>query len=318
MTARRGVLKAEPVSVKQGGLWGEKTMTDLCVDVGSGDPDSIEDFARNVLTLENFERRVLNVAERVLSHGPVNLTDFQERIKDGDDRRANRSSYESFSDAVKREVERRDLVERSPGRWLGPAALVLGLAGAAWFVLSLLGVPVGTLISLIFSSFIGLVGAGVVVWVVFRRVFVRPDSALGSALHRMWVRRTPKGALLHARWQAFRRYLTDFSRMEESPPASLALWEQFLVYGIALGVAEQVLQAARLHAPPEIAEGSSLYSPGIVGSISGAYIFSFSNLENDFSDAFTPPSSGSGSSGGGGLFSGGGGGGFGGGGGGAW
>jgi uncharacterized membrane protein len=313
---RRGVLRAQPVSVKKGGLLGEKTMTDLRVDVGSGDPDSIEDFARNVLTLENFERRVLNVAERVLSHGPVNLTDFEERMKDGDDQRANRSSYESFRDAVKREVERRDLVERSPGRWLGWAALVLGLAGAAWFVLSLLGVPLGALISLVFSSFIGFVGAAVVVWVVFRRVTGNAGSAFGSALHRMWVRRTPKGALLHARWQAFRRYLSDFSRMEESPPASLALWEQFLVYGIALGVAEQVLEAARLHAPPEIAEGGSFYSPGIIGSISGAYVFSFSNLENDFSDAFTPLSSSG--SGGGGLFSGGGGGGFGGGGGGAW
>ena len=54
---------------------------------------------------------------------------------------------------------------------------------------------------------------------------------------------------------------------------------------------------------------------GIIGSISGPYVFSFSNLENDFSGAFTPPSSSG--SGGGGWFSGGGGG-FGGGGGGAW
>ena len=314
---RRGVLRAQPVSVKQGGFWGEKTVTDLRVHLGSYDPGSIEDFERSVLALEVFERRVLNVAERVLLHGPVNLTDFEERIKDGDDRQANRSSYESFRDAVKREVERRDLVERSPGVWLGPATLVLGLAGAAWFVLSLFGVPVGALISLIFSSFIGFVGAAVVVWVVSRRVFGHADSALGSALHRMWVRRTLKGALLQARWQAFRRYLNDFSRMEESPPASLALWEQFLVYGIALGVAEQVLEAARLHAPPQVAEGGSFYSPGIIGSISGPYVFSFSNLENDFSEAFTPLSS-SGSGGGGGLFSGGGGGGFGGGGGGAW
>jgi len=289
---RRGVLRAQPVSVKKDGLLGEKTMTDLRVDVGSGDPDSIEDFARNVLTLEDFERRVLNVAERVVSHGPVNLTDFQERIKDSDDRQANRSSYESFRDAVKREVERRDLVERNPGRWLGPATLVLGLAGDAWFVHSLLGVNIGALIFLIFSSFIG---AGVVVWVVFRRVFARPDSAL----HRMWVRRTPKGALLHARWQAFRRYLSDFSRLEESPPASLALWEQFLVYGIVLGVAEQVLEAARLHAPSEVAQGSSFYSPGYDGSVTGTVGFSFSNLENDFSRAFIPPSSsGSGVAGG--------------------
>jgi uncharacterized membrane protein len=124
--------------------------------------------------------------------------------------------------------------------------------------------------------------------------------------------------LLHARWQAFRRYLNDFSRMEESPPASLALWEQFLVYGIALGVTEQVLEAVRLNAPPEVAERSSFYSPGIVGSISGPYVFSFSSLEHDFSEAFTPISSSGSGSGGGGGFSGGGGGGFGGGGGGAW
>src|SRR5215207_3454649 len=172
-------------------------------------------------------------------------------------------------------------------------------AGAAWFVLALLGVNGGALISLIFSSFIGFVGAAVVVWLVFRRVFGHADSSLGSVLHRMWVRRTPKGALLHARWQAFRRYLSDFSRLEDSPPASLALWEQFLVYGIALGVAEQVLEAARLHAPPEIAQGGSFYSPDIEGSISGAYVFSFSNLENDFSDAFSPPSSSGSWSGGG-------------------
>ena len=86
---------------------------------------------------------------------------------------------------MKREVERRDLVERSPGSWLGWVALVFGLAGAEWFVLSLLGVNVGALISLIFSSFIGFVGAAVVVWLVFRRVFGHADSSLGSVLHRM-------------------------------------------------------------------------------------------------------------------------------------
>ncbi|MBA3491916.1 MAG: DUF2207 domain-containing protein [Rubrobacteraceae bacterium] len=159
------------------------------------------------------------------------------------------------------------------------------------------------MIFLIFSSFFVFAIAGWVVWVIFRRVF----GYSGSALHRMWVRRTPKGALLHARWQAFRRYLNDFSRVEDSPPASLALWEQYLVYGIALGVAEQVLEAARLHAPPEVAQGGSFYSPGIGGSVSGPDGFSLSNLENDFSSAFSPPSSSG--SGGGGGFSGGGGGG---------
>jgi uncharacterized membrane protein len=76
-------------------------------------------------------------------------------------------------------------------------------------------------------------------------------------------------------------------------------------------VAEQVLEAARLHAPAEVAQGGSFYSPGYDVGVAGPTGFSFSDLENGFSKAFTPPSSSS--SGGGGSFSGGGGGG-----GGAW
>jgi uncharacterized membrane protein len=135
------------------------------------------------------------------------------------------------------------------------------------------------------------------------------------------VRRTPKGALLHARWHAFRTYLKDFSRMEDAPPASLALWEQFLVYGIALGVAKDVLAAARLHAPPEVVEDSDLFWSDSDSDVHGADALSFADIQNGFSRAFTPPSSGSsdsGSSGSGGSFSGDGGGGGGGGGGGAW
>jgi uncharacterized membrane protein len=293
---QRGILKAQPVSVKKGGLLGEEITTDLRVDLGSHDRGSLEDF----------EGRVLNIAHRVLSYGPVDLTDFEERMKDGGEvaRQANRSAYESFRDAVKWEVERRDLVERSPGVWLAWVALLLGLAGTEWFVLSLLGASLGAVIYLIGISPFVIAIAGWVLW----RVFGNAGSALGSVLHPLWVRRTPKGALLHARWQAFRRYLADFSRMEESPPASLALWEQFLVYGIALGVAEQVLEAARLYAPPEmaeIAEGGSFYRPSYDGSISGPFVFSFSDLENDLSEAFTPPSSSdTGRSGGGGDYTG--------------
>jgi uncharacterized membrane protein len=161
-------------------------------------------------------------------------------------------------------------------------------------------------------------------------VFMRPDVKIlkkaDSLLAAAWVRRTPKGALLHARWNAFRSYLKDFSRMEDAPPASLALWEQYLVYGVALGVAEDVLAAARLHATPEVVEDSGWFpsDTDVDGDV-------FEDVQDIFSGAFTPPSSGSsasgsydsessgsGSSGSGGSLSGGGGDGGGGGGTGAW
>lgn len=75
----------------------------------------------------------------------------------------------------------------------------------------------------------------------------------------MRTKRTKQGALEAERWLAFRRYLRDFSRLEEAPAISLALWDQFLVYGMTLGVAEQVLETARVLAPVELEQTSHLY-----------------------------------------------------------
>ena len=74
-----------------------------------------------------------------------------------------------------------------------------------------------------------------------------PAQALAPAL--------PDGEVEAERWEAFRRYLTDFPRLQEAPPATLALWERFLVYGITFGIADRVLQAAHLAMPEALARG---------------------------------------------------------------
>ena len=83
-------------------------------------------------------------------------------------------------------------------------------------------------------------------------------ALLGAALvfgRRMWRRRSPPAQAEAERWDAFRRYLTDFPRLQEAPPATLALWERFLVYGIAFGIAERVLQGAQIHMPEALHAG---------------------------------------------------------------
>ncbi len=129
-------------------------------------------------------------------------------------------------------------------------------------------------------------------------------------MRRRW---TPEAATEAARWAAFRRYLRDFPRLQEAPPASVALWERLLVYGIAFGLAERVLEAAQIVAPEVVRQGSGLYSPSLYGNGHGSFYSgpSMNSLSSGFSSALAAPSSGSG--GGGGGFSGGGGGG-----GGAW
>ena len=75
----------------------------------------------------------------------------------------------------------------------------------------------------------------------------------------MWRRRSPKAETEAERWDAFRRYLTDFPRLQEAPPATLELWERYLVYGITFGIAERVLQGAQLHMPEELHQASTIY-----------------------------------------------------------
>ena len=84
--------------------------------------------------------------------------------------------------------------------------------------------------------------------------FVNAAIVLGAMTQRkLWRRRSRDGNVEAERWEAFRRYLTDFPRLQEAPPATLALWERLLVYGIAFGIAERVLQAAHLAMPEELA-----------------------------------------------------------------
>lgn len=136
-------------------------------------------------------------------------------------------------------------------------------------------------------------------------------------LRRGWERRSTEGAEKAASWDAFRRFLSEFAGIPGATPGSIVIWEQYLCYGIAFGVADRVLAAAELHAPPELAERSSVYwiSPG--GHLgAGSSAFAISDISGAVASAAPPSSSGGG---GGGFSGGGGGGGFsGGGGGGAW
>ncbi len=55
-------------------------------------------------------------------------------------------------------------------------------------------------------------------------------------------RRTADAALEVKRWDAFRRFMADFSAMRDAGPALLPLWDTYLVYATALGVAERLLE----------------------------------------------------------------------------
>ena len=54
-------------------------------------------------------------------------------------------------------------------------------------------------------------------------------------------RRSQRGATEMRMWQAFRKFLLDFSSLDEATIPSLAVWEHYLVYAVTLGVAKEVI-----------------------------------------------------------------------------
>lgn len=137
-------------------------------------------------------------------------------------------------------------------------------------------------------------------------------------------RYSKKGQEDYVRWKAFRKFLQDFSAMDQHQIPSLVIWEQFLVYAIPLGVAKEVIKQLQIVFPNMEQDGYRFGYGWYVGA--GMMNFqSFDRMMSDTEKSFANTiketqkvarSSSSDGGGGGGGFSGGGGGGSGGGGGG--
>jgi uncharacterized membrane protein len=125
---------------------------------------------------------------------------------------------------------------------------------------------------------------------------------------------------LKAKLEALRRWLKDFTRLEEAVPRDVVLWNRLLVMAVVLGVADEVIKQLKMIAP-EMLESSAMaptygwYYVGPHGRPYESFNSSYESAHHVSSAALAASESSSGGGGGGG-FSGGGGGGFGGGGGG--
>jgi len=194
---RQGAISAKPIQTVRS-TWGglrEENISDLELDL-----------TNKTTGFRDYEQSVLTIVGRVLDNGPLPLFQFRTEIRA--DASANAKTYQSFRDRVLGSIKRSDLLDTG-----GNAASVftVGLAGVlvlgSFFVLpGLLGGRPGGAAMAILIAVGMLVGAIILIIVVsFRRVRVK---------------RTQSGALEAARWEAFRRYLADFSNLEAAPSIS--------------------------------------------------------------------------------------------------
>jgi uncharacterized membrane protein len=200
------------------------------------------------------------------------------------------ASIKRWKDACEGVADGQNLFETNSWTWqIGMFALAAVVVAAGVFAASFAGSAVPLCMAVPSGIAIGIMGA-------------------------FMLRRSKEGNELYAHYRALRDFLRDFSRLKEAPPASVAIWNRFIVLAVVFGIAEEVIRQLRVAVPDVVADprfqtmywwvysGNGEMSP--VASLQGGFASASQIAASEMSSA----------SGGGGGFSGGGGGGGGGGG----
>jgi hypothetical protein len=280
---RRGRFKMTPVTREESSFAGLRHKEIDDVDLSRGDES---------IALAVVEKPVAEIFDRLTGEGPVALSLVAKTVKDlpETDRVWFHGRSEAFESAVRNQARQR-VFWSGRGmvvKWLSFAAFLL--AGAGLLALGIAGLADPPLV----RRDLIITGAGAALALNALVVLLLPAP--------MWRRRRPALQAAAEQWEGFRRYLGEFPRLADKPADTLPLWERYLVYGITFGLAERVLEAAKVQFPA--ISGSSVYVPALYMSS-----FSTSGFAGDLGGAFPSPSSGSsGGGGGGGSFGGGGGG----------
>ena len=253
--------------------------------------------------LSEFEQKVADMVDMLQKEngGPVDLDKMGRVAREADRSTRNRiaQKYNAFETAARREVRSRGWVDESGSAARIALAVLLAIAAIAVFVLWLATrTPEKPFRDALELAVAGCLAISCVITIATPRT--------------VFNRRTREAALLGDRWDAFRRFLDDFPRFADAVPVQIEIWERLLVYGIAFGLADKILDEAKLRLPEEVLASSPM------GPTFWIIPWGGDDWAGGLSSSFAPPPSPSSSSGGGGGFSGGGGGSFGGGGGGAW
>lgn len=131
-------------------------------------------------------------------------------------------------------------------------------------------------------------------------VFAIVDIVIGSSAKNKISAYTQKGVDEQDKWKALKKYMEDFSLLKEKKVPDLVLWEKFLVYATAFGIAEKVIKQLKITYPEYDTLDYAVY-PNMYIFMHTDFSKSFNSISSSMSSSFS-----SGTGGGGGFSVGGG------------
>jgi uncharacterized membrane protein len=122
---------------------------------------------------------------------------------------------------------------------------------------------------------------------------------LNSVIFGRW---TKEGIEYYRKWKAFEKFLTDYSLISSKPPESIVIWEDYLIYATALGIAKEVRKSINKLGIVDIKTNDIYYGSGDIYYLSSIYYLSTIGAPKSSGTGgggFSGSSSGGGFSGGG-------------------
>jgi uncharacterized membrane protein len=261
-------------------------------DVGlSGDMTFKINPDKNLSELKKFERHLItDFLKGFEEDGVISLDNISSDMSDRKKAKDFLNTYNDWRDSIKKEFIGDDVLKKIFNKKgdvilkaFGGIAIII--AGIVFISTILMGIFIpGALSALIASIILGIVAIA---------SLILPQRIAGQ-----W---TTYGEEYDAKWQNFKKYIQDFSLIKEYPPESVVIWNKYLVYATALGVADAVRKAMEISLPADELNSSDIY----VFHSTGGYALMTSSL----STGVTTASAGNGSGGVGGVGGGSGGGG---------
>ena len=231
---------------------------------------------KNLDELTNFEYDTITILKNFEEDGVINLDNLKTDLKDRSTAQSFRESYGIWESDLKSEFLNDGIMDQiflKKGDTYLKIFGVIGLVAAALTFFFTIANPLPAAIYALIAS--------IILGIVSIISLVMPQKVAGQ-----W---TTHGEEFDAKWRNFKKYIQDFSLIKEYPPESVKVWNKYLVYATALGVADQVRKSMEMYLPDEQLAQSDIF----LFHYYGGYWLLASSLDAGMSTAAAANSGGS-------------------------
>ncbi|HBT40312.1 MAG: hypothetical protein XD58_0480 [Thermotoga sp. 50_1627] len=189
------------------------------------------------LELLSNDAVITKLFDRFIQDGRLYFDAFKKAVQKESNARKFLENYRRWQQDVLRQIKEKNLMDERGNKIAKSFALIFAILTPiiALLLSSNLGPAFKVIVDYVRTLMFLCISAGIAVFLMRKDVFSR------------W---TQEGLLYYLRWKNFERFLLDFSALSSHPPASVAIWDEYIVYATALGIAKVVAENFKELNPP--------------------------------------------------------------------